>query len=283
MIESLEIRRLEHIVDDATDLSNVPFTLLSVLNEAANKFEFKVLGGLTNPLLQSALRVGQEATGLDFLGFSHPANINSFIRGIMQNKKFAVADFYTAAENILARPAIDAIQLILRIETLAVFPIIIKDQVKGLFGFISQRKLTDHDLRLMQIFVKESSLLIENILLNANLEKQVKTRTAELLTLINALPEAVATTDLNGVINFVSESDVELLGYHSSKDIIGKNAFELIAPEQKEKALNNMKAISDTKQAIREKYDLIKADGSRLPAELTAAPILDQAGQISGL
>lgn len=470
MIETLEVRQLEQIAEDATELCNVPFTLLSVLNEKTDKFEFKVLGGLTNPLLQSALRVGREAIGIEFLGFSHATDVNRFIRGIMQNKRFAFTDIYTAAENILARPAIDAIQLILRIEMLAVFPIIIKDQIKGLFGFISQRELNDKDLRLMQIFVNQTRLLIENILLNTDLEGQVKARTAELqgavdslsllsrtaedflalpteadifkyiagqvqqivgkevivgigeyvekedriyarellglnpyleniskllgadpraisyrgdeesraillkgkltditqglsmiskdipgpviaaitkllnvskfyaigfswqgkiygdvlivlrndqvlknaplveafvkqagmalqhrqaekdlreardrfATLVNALPEAVATTDLNGAMTFVSESNLGLLGYRSAAEILGKNAFELIAPDQREKARKNMETISQTRKTTREKFDIVKADGSTFPAELTAAPILDLAGKISG-
>ncbi|MBI5699629.1 PAS domain S-box protein [Candidatus Saganbacteria bacterium] len=289
MIEKLEIRQLEQIAEDATELCNVPFTLLSVLNEKTDKFEFKVLGGLTNPLLQSALRVGREATGIEFLGFSHATDVNRFIREIMQKKKFAFADIYTAAENILARPAIDAIQLILRIERLAVFPIIIKDRVKGLFGFISQRELNDKDFRLMQIFVNEVQLLFNNLLFNADLEDLVLSRTAELRvslerfqTLVNALPEAVAATDSKGIITFASERNARLLGHPSASALLGQNAFELIAPDQREKARKNMEIIAQTKQATREKFEVVKADGSALPVELTTAPILDKENNIRG-
>ena len=58
--------------------------------------------------------------------------------------------------------------------------------------------------------------------------------------LLKISPNAVTVTDLEGNIIEVSQRTLELHGFKHPEELIGKNVFELIIPEDREKALENL-------------------------------------------
>lgn len=98
-------------------------------------------------------------------------------------------------------------------------------------------------------------------------------------TLVNVSPDAITITDLEGKITFVSPRALQLHGCREPGELLGKSAFELIAPEDREKALRNLhRTLADDYIGVVE-YAMFKNDGSRLTVELNAALIKNSRGE----
>ena len=97
-------------------------------------------------------------------------------------------------------------------------------------------------------------------------------------TLVQTSPDAVTVTDLEGNITYVSPQTLELHGYKSEKELIGKSAFELIAPEEHKKAVENLQKTLKNGYLRDLRYTLLKKDGSPFVGELNTAVIKDMDG-----
>jgi len=112
-------------------------------------------------------------------------------------------------------------------------------------------------------------------------EEALRTSEERYRTLVRAAPDAVTLTDLEGRIVYVSARALEIHGSGDAEDLIGRDALELIAPEERERALANMKRTLEEGIVRNLEYTFLKADGSRFPGELSAALIRDAHGNPS--
>jgi len=96
-------------------------------------------------------------------------------------------------------------------------------------------------------------------------------------TLVNTLPDAVTTTDLNGTILYASPQTVKLHGYTSPEELAGKNSFDLIDPKDRKKAENNLKVTLEKGVSSESEYMLLRKDGTSFPGEINATLIRDAA------
>jgi two-component system phosphate regulon sensor histidine kinase PhoR len=97
-------------------------------------------------------------------------------------------------------------------------------------------------------------------------------------TLVNTAPDAVTATNLHGEITYVSQRTLQLHGYDSVQELLGKSAFELIALEDREKAALNLQRTL-TEGVVRDlEYTMVRKDGTRFFGELSAALINDAHG-----
>ncbi len=94
-------------------------------------------------------------------------------------------------------------------------------------------------------------------------------------TLVETSPDAVSATDLEGKITYASQQTLNLYGYRNAKELIGKSALDLIAPEEHERAKKNLKRILKEGIIKNEEYILLKKDGTRFFGELSAALVRD--------
>ncbi len=95
-------------------------------------------------------------------------------------------------------------------------------------------------------------------------------------TLVDLSPDAITMTDLKLNVIEVNQQALELFGAENSSEIIGMNALDLIAPEDRTKAMENaLRAFSEGKP-ISEEYMLLRKDGSIYPAEMNAKLILNE-------
>lgn len=97
--------------------------------------------------------------------------------------------------------------------------------------------------------------------------------------LLKTSPEAILLTDLEGKIILVSERILQFTGYDSIEFFIGKNATEFIAPSDVERAKNNLEKTIQTGKLEREKYHLLRKDGSYYLGELNARLIKNKDGK----
>jgi two-component system, cell cycle sensor histidine kinase and response regulator CckA len=100
--------------------------------------------------------------------------------------------------------------------------------------------------------------------------------------ILEATPDAITITNLNGTITDCSAATLLLHGYSSKDELIGKSSFDLIATEDHAKA---MEAIKETlaKGSVREReYVFLRKDGTAFSAELSAAVVGGEGGEPAG-
>ncbi|HUV36740.1 MAG TPA: PAS domain S-box protein [Patescibacteria group bacterium] len=98
-------------------------------------------------------------------------------------------------------------------------------------------------------------------------------------TLVHTSPEAITTADLAGNITYVSPNTLVLHGYERAEELLGKNALELIAPEEHDRAVKNIQRTLKSGSVRDVEYTLVRKDGSRFTGELNAALVKDGSGK----
>ncbi len=98
-------------------------------------------------------------------------------------------------------------------------------------------------------------------------------------TLVETSPDAVTMTDLEGNITYASYRTLQLYGYDTAKDLIGKNAFVFIAPEDHQKAAENLKKTLDEGAVRNLEYTMLRKDGTQFIGEINASLIKNSKGE----
>ena len=114
-------------------------------------------------------------------------------------------------------------------------------------------------------------------------EKALRESEETYRSLVLANPDAVTASDLEGIFTYVSDRTAEVHGFESAEELLGKSAFELIAPEDHEKAMNSLEKAFTESPVIGVEFTLLRKDGSRFPGEMSAAIIRDSEGQPKAL
>ena len=155
-------------------------------------------------------------------------------------------------------------------------PLTVKDRLIGVLHVVraAPHAFSEDDLRLLETLAPYAASSLENVLRSRELEKV----TRMYHTLIDISPAAITVINLEGYITYASSKILELHGYEYVDELIGKSAFDLIAPEDRESAREHLQKIL-VDGSIREiEYTLLKKDGSRLAGELNASLIKDSSG-----
>lgn len=90
-------------------------------------------------------------------------------------------------------------------------------------------------------------------------------------TLVETSPDAITLTDLEGKILIANEQTLKIHGFNTVDEIKGVGAFTLVAPEDRNRALENLQKTLTNGSVSNIEYTLLRKDGSRFDAELSAA------------
>ena len=93
-----------------------------------------------------------------------------------------------------------------------------------------------------------------------------------------ASPDAITVTDLTGKIVECNKATLELYGFSSKDEVIGRNAFEHIAESDRERAVENTKKVLKQGSIKNIEYTSLRRDGSTFNAELSVSVIRDSSG-----
>ncbi len=93
--------------------------------------------------------------------------------------------------------------------------------------------------------------------------------------LVETSPDAIALTDLSSNIVMVNQQAVELFGYEGAHELIGRNAFDLIAPDDQLRAVGNAVRILESGGIRNIEYTLLQRDGTPFPADLSTSLVVD--------
>ncbi len=98
-------------------------------------------------------------------------------------------------------------------------------------------------------------------------------------TLVEASPDAVFMTDLEGHVTFASRRAAELYGSENVDELHGRNPLDFFAPEDHGKFLDSLQKTLETGVTSSVEYTLLKKDGSQIAGEVSAAAVRDLSGK----
>jgi PAS domain S-box-containing protein len=98
--------------------------------------------------------------------------------------------------------------------------------------------------------------------------------------LIETSPDAIFLTNLQGTLIFCNQKTASIHGYEHVDEIIGKNVFDLISPEERQRAIENEFADPLVEKVVRgARYTMLKSDGGSFLGELSVSTIHDDSGK----
>lgn len=101
--------------------------------------------------------------------------------------------------------------------------------------------------------------------------------------LIELSPDAIILSDLESNIIMVNQQAVKLHGVNNQEELIGKNTFDFIVPEDHSRATINFQKTLEVGSIRNIEYLMIKKDGTIFPIDLSAAVISDEMGNPTSL
>ncbi|MBY0409879.1 MAG: diguanylate cyclase [Burkholderiaceae bacterium] len=102
-------------------------------------------------------------------------------------------------------------------------------------------------------------------------------------SILQASPDAVVVSDLQGVIRQVSPAAVTMMGATSEVQLQGRNIADFRDPDESERALANIAAMFEGVYEGAQDYRLFRLDGSVVDTEINAEIVRDGQGQPNGL
>ncbi|MFH0816761.1 MAG: PAS domain S-box protein [Methanobacteriota archaeon] len=101
--------------------------------------------------------------------------------------------------------------------------------------------------------------------------------------ILRMMPEAVVISDLNGRLTYASHRALEISGYESMDEVAGKNFMELIAPEDNERAFEDLSRLLKSETHLVTYYTLLRKDGTRYDGEVSSALLKGADGKVRAI
>ena len=118
------------------------------------------------------------------------------------------------------------------------------------------------------------------------LEQRVEERTAELAKanekykgVVDACPDAVVMSDLNGHVQFASRQTWELLGLSDSDELIGRSVFDYVIENDRKRLAGNLSNLVKLGLRRSTEYTALRQDGATVPVEASSVVLRDAVGQ----
>jgi PAS domain S-box-containing protein len=114
------------------------------------------------------------------------------------------------------------------------------------------------------------------------MEEALRDSEEKLRKIFESVTDGISVIDLKGRITEVNQRAVEMHGFSSKDELLGKSAFELVAPPDHERIAANMKKAITQGAIIGVEYTLLRADGSEFPGELSTSALKDASDNVVG-
>jgi len=119
---------------------------------------------------------------------------------------------------------------------------------------------------------------IANTTLEITERKRAEEELNRLSNAVRMSTDAIVIGDLEAKIIDVNEATLRMYGTDDKGDFVGKNSFDLIAPEDREKAFIGMEETLANGYTEGREYHIIIKDGSEIPVEMNTALMKDEDG-----
>jgi two-component system NtrC family sensor kinase len=104
----------------------------------------------------------------------------------------------------------------------------------------------------------------------------------KLRQIFESVTDGISVIDLEGIITETNQRTVEMHGFSSKNELVGKSVFELLAPREHERMAANLKKAIYEGAISGVEYTLLRADGSEFPVELSTNILKDAQGNLFG-
>jgi PAS domain S-box-containing protein len=104
----------------------------------------------------------------------------------------------------------------------------------------------------------------------------------KLRQVFESVTDGISVIDSEGVIIEANQRAVEMHGFSSKNELLGRSLFELLAPHEHDRAEANLRKAAKEGAAAGVEYTLLRADGSEFPGELSTNILKDAQGNLSG-
>ncbi|MEI6898344.1 MAG: PAS domain S-box protein, partial [Bacteroidota bacterium] len=101
--------------------------------------------------------------------------------------------------------------------------------------------------------------------------------------ILNASPDDITITDLDGKVILVSDAAVKMFGLGSKEDAIGHSLLEFIVPEDRERGVGNLSRLMTTGNSTPEKYSGLRLDGTTIEIEVNGEFVRNEEGAPTNL
>ena len=100
---------------------------------------------------------------------------------------------------------------------------------------------------------------------------------------MEACPDAVVMSDLDGTVLFASPQTWVLLGLSASEKLVGKSVFDYVIEGDRQRLAANMSHVTEVGLRRNTEYTALRGDGTTVLAEASSVVIRDSAGQPKAL
>jgi len=101
--------------------------------------------------------------------------------------------------------------------------------------------------------------------------------------LVEHSPDCIVVSDLYGFITIANERAAEVYGYDDPEDIVGLNAGDLIAPEDRQRAMQERQKTAQDRSARHGEYLSLRKSGTPFPTEISFSLLLSGDGEPDGI
>ncbi|MDR3652983.1 MAG: PAS domain S-box protein [Paludibacter sp.] len=197
-----------------------------------------------------------------------------FVTALKGDKESRIRGLDVGAEAFLAKP-IDESELVAQIRAMVKIKagnIQRRNENEKLAALVAERT---HEL-------KRTHTATLNLLEDLKNEIEARKRTEEALReseekyrdMANLLPQIVFELDLNGNINYINNQAFTIYRYPETSNLIGINSIDFFIPEDRLRAVENVKLRLADKPTENNVYSMIRKDGTTFPVQVYSNPIL---------
>ena len=157
---------------------------------------------------------------------------------------------------------------------------------------LSEQPYTSEDKQLIYTICNHMSTNLENVRLYNESQQEVRERQRaeealresreELRKTFESVTDGISVINLKGIITEVNQRTVEMHGFSSREELLGKSALELIALRDRERIAKNMQRALKQGALRGVEYTLLRADSSEFPGELSTSVLKDASGNLVG-
>lgn len=173
---------------------------------------------------------------------------------------------FTATLSQLREGALKEIFLEQDIQSMLLLPITVREQLFGFVGFddcSSERTWKEQEISFLRSLTQNLTNAFEKRLALDHVKRQeeeLRRSERKFKALVQEGSDMIAIVDMEGKASFVSDTSKTILGVEAEK-LIGKNLFEMVHPEDKERLRNEFLQLKEKKQKKSTPYRILNKDG----------------------
>ncbi len=245
-----------------------------------------------------AVKAAEKLVGFEAEEFSAPVETLDVFRKVVWEKQVVLSeDVVGSARQLLPRPlqglagqVVKTLQAPKSINA----PLIVEHEVIGLLS-VQSDDLTVDDIPAITAFAHQIAAAWRKaqLLKQARQEIAERKRAEQALAeqtyalreseeryrrLVETSPDAITVTDLHGKFIMVNRRALDMHGCTSAEELLGRDAFEFIAPADRQRAMENMRKTLEHGEIRNVQYTMLRKDGTAFSAELNVSLIVDAQG-----